>query len=129
MRQTQQTTLEVAYAAFAEKLKWLRERHGLSQADLEREMKKRGRAVSQKSVSNIERGEHDSQISNFAALAEHFGVPLWVMLIPGLDTSLLEGDNLKRLVRLVEDYLKVPDGDRAHIENMAAGLARLNTKK
>lgn len=123
------TTLESAHEAFAAKLKWLRDRESLSQLGLVKEMKKKGREVSQKSVSNIERIEHDSQLSNYVALADHFGVPLWVMFVPGLSTELLEGDRLKRLVGLVQDYLACSDDHRAFTEKMAEGYAGLNKKK
>jgi transcriptional regulator with XRE-family HTH domain len=129
MAQAQQETKETAHSAFAAKLKWLRERQELSQSDVAVEMKKRGQAVSQKSISNLERLEHDSQISNFAAVAAHFGVPLWVMFIPGMDTSMLEAGKLKRLVTMVENYLSLEDADRVHVEAMAAGFAKLKAKK
>jgi transcriptional regulator with XRE-family HTH domain len=129
MGDPEQPPLESGYAAFVEKLKWLRERDGLSQADLERDMKKRGKKVSQKSFSNIERLEHSSQIKNFAAIAAHFGVPLWVMFVPGLDVSLLEGPKLKRIVTLVQDYLACDDTERELIEKMAAGYAGLHRRK
>jgi transcriptional regulator with XRE-family HTH domain len=123
------SSAESAHAAFAAKLKWLREHRKVAQMDLEREMKKRGKKVRQKTVSNIEQLVHDSQLGTYAAIAEHFGVPVWVMFIPGLDVALLEGEKLQRLKKLVEDYLRCDDVERKHAENMAAGFADLHRKK
>lgn len=129
MDSAHQSRLLDARAAFVAKLKVLREKAGLSQAELVRDMKKRGHPLSQKSVSNIERVEHDTQLSNYAAIAEHFGVPLWVMFVPGLTPELLEGEKLKRLEKLVQDYLACDDDQRGFTESMAAGYAGLNQKK
>lgn len=123
------SSLDSAHSAFAEKLKVLRERRGVAQMDLEREMKKRGAKVVQKSISNIETLKHDSQLGTYAAIADYFGVPTWVMFIPGLDSELLEGEKLHRLKKLVENYLKCDDTERGHVENMAAAHAALHRKK
>lgn len=115
--------LQDAHAAFAEKATWLRKRAGLSQIELERAVKKRGDSISQKSVSNIETLKHDSQLGNYAAIAEYFGVPLWVMFIPGLEMDYLEGDRLKRLVSLVGSYMACSEIHQARVEEYAATLA------
>lgn len=121
--------LQDAHAAFAEKATWLRKRAGLSQIELERAVKKRGDSISQKSVSNIETLKHDSQLGNYAAIAEYFGVPLWAMFVPGLSVDLLEGEKLRRLTSLVENYLTCDNSEREHIENMARGYAGLARSK
>lgn len=129
MGQSKQEVLKEAQETFVAHLKYLRNKAGLSQMALQRETERGGMKVSQGTISNIEADDTDSGFSNYAALAAHFGVPLWVMLIPGLDTELLEGDHLKRFRKLVEDYLACDGTARAHIENMAAAHASLKQPK
>lgn len=123
------SSFDSARETFAEKLKWLREHRKVAQMDLEREMKRRGIGGGQKSVSNVETLKHDSQLGTYSAIADYFGVPPWVMFIPGLDVKLLEGERLKRLEKLVQDYLQCNDTERTHVENMAAAHASLHRKK
>ena len=129
MAQTKQDVLRQARETFVSHLKHLRNSAGLSQMALQRETEREGIKVSQGTISDIESDSADSGFSNYAALAAHFGVPLWLMLIPGLDTDLLEGDRLKRFRKLVEDYVACDDTTRVHIENLAAAHASLKPKK
>ncbi len=129
MAQTKQDVLREARETFVAHLKHLRNSAGLSQMALQRETEREGIKVSQGTISDIESDSADSGFSNYAALAAHFGVPLWLMLIPGLDTDLLEGDRLKRFRKLVEDYVACEDTTRVHIENLAAAHASLKHKK
>lgn len=125
MGQSQQEVLREARAVFVEHLKRMRANAGLSQMALQRETERAGMKVSQGTISDIEGNDTDSGFSNFAALAAHFGVPLWAMIIPGLQTEMLEGDKLKRLVKLMQDYVACDDAGRVHTENMAAAHASL----
>lgn len=129
MAQSKQETSRLAIATFVEHLKFLREQTGLSQAGLEKKMKEQGTDLSQKSISHIETFEVDPGFSNLSGIAASFGVPLWVMIVPGLDKDMLQGEKLKRLVRLVEDYMACDDTNRAHVENLAAAYADLKRSK
>ena len=123
------TSSDAAYAWAAQKIKWLRIGQRLSQKDLELDMKRKGHVVSQTSVSNVERGKHSSQVGNFQAFADYFGIPLWLLFLPGDPQQLLEGDRRKRIVQLVEDYLSCDDEGRKHTENMAAAHASVKPRK
>ena len=73
--------------------------------------------------------EADPPLSAYAAVAESLGLPaLWPMFIPGTTRDMFEEDaaKLKRLVKMVGDYLECPDTERGHVECMAAGLAKIN---
>jgi len=91
-------------------------------------MKRRGRKVSTKTINNVVNKLHSPEIGNLALIAEHFGVPLWVMFIPDLDFAFLEKQNLQKLVALVEDYHSTDEDKRVHIESMAAGQRSLGKK-
>jgi len=129
MEADEKSVLESGLTAFASKAKYLRERAGLSQIELEREMSRRGKDLSQKSISNIETQKHDAQVGNLAAIAAYFKVPLWVMFIPGLNPENLDPAKLKRLATLVEDYLTCESTEREFVEKMAAGYAGLRRQK
>src|SRR5688572_16577609 len=105
MAKPQSDALRAAQEAFAPKLKHLMGAHGMSQEGLGDALKRGGASVSQKTISNIGQGNHNTQIGNMAAIADHFGVPLWVMLVPDLPLDMLSGDSLKRLDRLMRDYI------------------------
>lgn len=92
-------------------------------------MKRAGRPLSQKSISNVEKLAHNSTLASFAEVADAMGIPLWVMFIEGLDFSLLEPPALQRLTQLVDDYRRCTDQQREYIEKMAAGYAGLNPEK
>jgi hypothetical protein len=76
---------------------------------------------SEKTVNNAVNARHDAKISTLNSIAEALEVPLWVLLIPGLDKhpDLLRGEGLKRLVRLVENYMTCDDGRRSEAEVVA----------
>lgn len=46
-----------------------------------------------------------NNLESMAAAADHFGVPLWVMFVPGLEKEMLEGEKLKGFVAYVQAYL------------------------
>lgn len=129
MDQSKQDTIRGALSTFVENLKWLRAKSELSQTALGARMTESGTDLSQKSVSNIEKFVVDPGFSNLAAIASHFGVPLWIMILPGIDKDLLEGERLKRVVKLMEDYVACEDAERAHIENLAAAHASVKRPK
>lgn len=125
---TPEEAAKIAAKNFRDRLKYLREKRGLSQDGLAAAVKRRGGELSQKSVSNLENLNHESKLVNYARAAAAFGVPVWVMLIPDLDFALLEGEPLQRLTKLVDDYLKCTDEQRVFVEKMAGGYAGLNVK-
>lgn len=114
------SSLLEAQLAFAEKLNYLLEREGLSQAALGRALKARKAGVADKTLSNISRAAHPSQVDNFAAIADHFGLPLWTMFVPGLPVEFLDKAMSDRLAKLVDDYVHCDDADRLDVEKMAA---------
>lgn len=120
----QKSSLEEAQLAFAEKLNYLLERDGLSQAALGRALKARKAGVADKTLSNISRAAHPSQVDNFAAIADHFGLPLWTMFVPELPVEFLDKACNERLAKLVSDYVHCDESDRADIEKMAARYRR-----
>jgi hypothetical protein len=80
----------------------------------------------------IDDPEADPPLSAYAAVAESLGLPaLWPMFIPGTTRDMFEEDaaKLKRLVKMVGDYLDCPDTERSHIECMAADLAKINRRE
>ena len=74
----------------------------------------RGRATSAARISS-----NVSGIANMAAVADHFGVPLWVMLVPELPLEMVHGDGLKRLDKLVKGYIAAEPQARRRIEEVA----------
>lgn len=113
----------------AERFKFLRDRAGLSQLELVAKMKERGLGLSQKSVSNIETTAVDTGFGNLANLADFYRIPLWVVFLPDLTTEMLEGDRVKRLIKLMDDYLACDDTSRTLIEDVAGGYAGLASKE
>lgn len=124
MRGNHKSSLEEAQQAFAEKFQYLLERDRLSQADLGKALKAAKARVADKTLSNIKRAAHPSQINNFAAIADHFGIPLWIMFIPALPLEFLEKPRNDRLMQLVVNYLACSEDDRSDIEKMAARFRR-----
>jgi hypothetical protein len=86
---------------------------------------------SEKTVNNAVKARHDAKISTLNSIAEALEVPLWVLLVPGLDKhpDLLRGDMPKRLARLVESYMACDDGKRGDIETVALAGAILKKSK
>lgn len=88
---------------------------------------------SEKTVNNALNARHDAKISTLNSIAEALEVPLWVLLIPGLDRhpDLLRGEGLKRLACLVENYMACDDARRGEAEIVAqagAILRKANNK-
>lgn len=97
--------------------------------ELFRMVKQRSRQTgpSEKTVNNALKARHDAKISTLNAIAEALEVPLWVLLIPGLDkhVDLLKNDGLRRMVKLVENYMACDDAKRADAETVAQAGAIL----
>lgn len=128
MDKPQSAALQVALAAFAPKLRSLLESRGLSQSELGRQLKRRGTPVSVKTINNIVNGNHPPQLDNLTAIADFFGVPLWVMLIPGLPLDMVSSEPLMRLDQMVHNYIACTPDDRKHAENIAAAYAKRSVK-
>lgn len=124
MPKQQPKALQDALAAFAPNLVNLLKHRGISQSELWRQLKRRGHKVSQKTVNNLANAKHSSEIGNLAAVADYFGVPLWVMLVPALPPDMVDGAALARLDRLVKDYIACAQEDRNHLENVAAAYVK-----
>jgi hypothetical protein len=75
--------------------------------------------------------EGDPRLSAYAAVADHYGLPaVWPMFVQGTTRDMFEdATKIKRLVKLVSDYLDCSDAKRGNIEGMAAGLAELNRQR
>jgi hypothetical protein len=69
-------------------------------------------------------------LNEMAATAEALGVPLWVLLIPGLSKhrEILKAGALKPLQAIVENYLVSSEIRRPDIEETARVCARLSGK-
>jgi hypothetical protein len=74
-----------------------------------------------KTTYNILSKRHPPNLDNWAFIAKALDIPLWVLLIPGLDQhdDLLKNDGLKRLVKLVENYMACDDTRRTEAEVVA----------
>lgn len=62
-----------------------------------------------------------ARLSDYNDIATALDVPLWVLMIPGLDRhpELIERDRMKRFVALVENYLACNNAQRADTELVA----------
>ena len=125
MPKPQSEALKGALAAFAPKLEFLLERNNLSESALGRALKRQGQPVSTKTINNLAKARENAKVGNLAVIADHFGVPLWVMLIPNLPPEMIEGEALKRLAGLIEDYIDADSGGRKQTENLAAAFAQV----
>jgi transcriptional regulator with XRE-family HTH domain len=128
MSKPQSAALQGALAAFGPKLKTLLKLRGLSESELGRQMKRRGTPVSTKTINNVANGKHPPELGNLAAIADFFGVPLWVMLIPDLPLDMVSGEPLDRLNQMIKDYVACSPDDRKHAENIAAAYSKRSVK-
>jgi hypothetical protein len=92
----------------------------MKRVKLARDVEAAGGPVS-KTTYNILSKRHPPNLDNWAFIAKALDVPLWVLLIPGLDQheDLLKDDGLKRLVKLVENYMACDDMRRSEAEIVA----------
>lgn len=74
-----------------------------------------------KTTYNILGKKHPPNLDNWAFIAKALDIPLWVLLIPGLDKheDLLKNDGLKRLAKLVNNYMACDDTRRGEAEVVA----------
>jgi hypothetical protein len=72
----------------------------------------------------------DKAISTYATAAAEYGLPMWAMVIPGTTRDMFEDlSKMKRLVRLMSDYLACSDTQRGDIETIADDIAELNRQR
>jgi hypothetical protein len=126
MPKEENAVLREAQTAFSDNAHSLLHFRSESQAEVGRAVKKRGLEVAPKTVNNIFEARFPSELRNYTAIAEHFGVPLWIMFIPKLEKEMLRGDGLARLVKLMTDYMDCSDTQRKEVEEAARVLARIN---
>lgn len=94
-----------------------------SHSELARIVSKKVGGVSRKTINNALAGRHDAQISTLEAISEALDCPLWVLFLVGHKSSELRSPARERLIGMVNDYLDCSDGDRHHIESLAAAFA------
>lgn len=129
MSPPRKSPLQEALEAFGATLEQLLERDDVSQAELGRRMSKGGHDIATKTINNIAKARHPPELDNLAAIADYFGVPLWVMFVPGLKPELLEKDKLQRLIKYVDDYLLCSDEERKHPEGVVSGFAAARRRR
>ena len=56
-------------------------------------------------IAEVAGGKRLKDLKEYAELADHFGVPVWVMFIPDLPREMLDGQKLKGLVQHVEEHV------------------------
>lgn len=109
-----------AQTAFAQKYQQLLELRDLSESQLGRELKARKTPVNTKTLNNIGNVAHPTQLDNLTAVADYFGLPLWVMFLPGMPKAMLPKPFSDRLVKMMRDYLDCDDADRLEVEKLAS---------
>jgi transcriptional regulator with XRE-family HTH domain len=128
MEKPQSRALMAALAAFGPKLETLLKQRDISQAELGRQLKRRGAKISGKTINNIVNARHPPELGNLTAIADYFNVPLWVMLVPDLPLEMVSGEPLKRLDKMIRDYVACDPEDRKHAENIAAAYVKQKLK-
>lgn len=118
------SALEKALRAYGANLGALLSREGLTQPRLGHAMKRKSISVSTKTINNILKARHPTQLDKLAALADHFQVPLWMMFVPELPAEVwTDAQRSDRLIKLLADYIHCSDDGRQHTENIAAAYA------
>lgn len=104
-------------ANLANNLAMLRGRHGWSQAQVAARA-----GISQRAVSDVERGVKAASVDTLDQLARAFGVPPWALCLDwGNDSAFsLQPD----VLRLVETYRQLDIEGRSHVNRVADGEAR-----
>lgn len=92
----------------------------MKRVDLARIIEADGGGVS-KTTYNIIAKKHPPNLENWAPIAKALKVPLWVLLVPGLHEhiELLQEDGLRRLAKLVANYLACDDEKRRDADTVA----------
>lgn len=98
----------------------------MKRVKLAREIQSAGGPVV-KTTYNILAKRHPPNLENWSFIAKALDVPLWVLLVPGLDKheDLLKDGSLRRLVKLVENYMACDDVRRQEAEVVAQAGAIL----
>lgn len=114
-----------ALAAFIEAADVLMKARGItSHAGLAKLVDKKGSEdAARKTINNILKGRHDTQISKLQAIADALDCPLWVFFLTGKKESDLASPARERLIAHMQDYLKCDSEGRHHVESMAAAFA------
>jgi transcriptional regulator with XRE-family HTH domain len=103
----------------ARNLRYLMERRGWKQKDLERKS-----GVSQKTISNILREEKVPGLDTVELIAEAFGLNLWHLIMPSLIAEIESGTNMQTLF---DNYIKASAKGQAHIQQVAEREADYET--
>jgi hypothetical protein len=112
-----------AQTAYAEKYQQLLELRDLSESQLGRDLRARKTPVNTKTLNNIGNIAHPTQLDNLTAVADYFGLPLWVMFLPGMPQAMLPKAFSNRLIKMMADYLDCDDADRLEVEKLASVYA------
>lgn len=123
-------TIATAEVAFRENIIGILESFQMNPADLARLLRS-VKGPSKKTVYNLLSGKHPPNLKTWGAAADVLGVPLWVILIPGLSArrELLEPSQTQALEKLVNDYLICGEEARDSIRRVADGCAVLERHK
>ena len=78
-----------------------------------RKATRRPKAVAEM-IAQMKSGKRPKHLDEYAAVADHFGVPPWVMFIPNLPKEMLEEHKLKDLVQHMECHIAVRDLAASH---------------
>lgn len=120
MAQTKKDAWLAALTAYSEKFEQLLELRHLSESQLGRDLKARKTPVNTKTLNNIGNVAHPTKLDNLAAVADYFGLPLWVMFLPGMPKSMLDRPSSERLIKMMADYMECEDADRLEVEGLAS---------
>jgi transcriptional regulator with XRE-family HTH domain len=99
-RQQMRATKKAAdRSVLAANLKMLMERRDWTQRQL---AEKAG--MSQTHVGNLIRGDHDASLSVVKILADAFGIPPWLLLVPGLRADILDSPEIPSIVARYAEF-------------------------
>lgn len=87
-------------------------KRGLSARSVERSIKKTGRTISNKTISNMLNGVGNPAFENLLDVAEQARIPLWQLLCPAFEISHVGKDELHELV---EGIVRLSDTGRAQV--------------
>ena len=99
-------------AVLARNLKAAFKKRGLSARSVERAIKKTGRTISNKTVSNMLNGVGNPAFENLLDVAEQARIPLWQLLCPTIEISHVGKDELHELL---EGIVRLSDTGRAQV--------------
>ena len=116
--------LRLAQETFSANVLAILEARGMSKAKFAKEAVSKG-VLSKKTVYNVLNAANPPKLETYAEVARLLHVPLWVLLLDDLPerVDLKDPTALKRLVRLMDNYLQASDTGRKDIETVAEGEA------